>query len=126
MNRAAVRRFAIGAILTVLLSAAAVAAVAGSGASLGWSLLGWSMTGLTGLAGVVWVARRLGSLDARFSVALWGSMLLRLAAAAAGAAAVVLAGPDGIWAYTGGMIAGLLPLQAYEIGWFCRRRLHAN
>lgn len=86
-----------------------------------WTLLGWSVMAVTGVAGGSWLARVHGRPGAGFLVALGTCMLARLFAAAAGAGAAAWIGMSAAWPFVGGLVAGFLPMQAFEITWFLRR-----
>lgn len=91
-----------------------------------WSLLGWSIMALTGVAGGAWMTARHGQPNSRFLVALGTCMLARLFGAAAGAAAAVLNGSVATTSYLIGLGAAFVALQVLEIGWFLRKARRAT
>ena len=86
-----------------------------------WTLFGWAVMALTGVFGGSWLAGVHGRPGAGFLVALGTCMLVRLFAAATGAAAAAMSGMPAAWPFVGGLFAGFLPMQAFEIAWFLRR-----
>ncbi len=85
-----------------------------------WLVLGWGIMATLHVIGGLWLAARFGTPGTGFLVALFGGMLGRLVAAAAGSVGAVLAGETAALAYVTGLAAGLLPLTVLEMAWFLR------
>lgn len=87
----------------------------------GWSILGWSIMAVTGVAGGIWLSRVHGRQGAAFLVALGTCMLARLFASVGGAVGAAISGKHAVWAYLAGLCAGYIPLQSFEVFWFIRK-----
>ena len=113
---------ALGAAIAALAGAASyfVARSVGSAAVLP-CLAGWAIMVAAGLAGGLFLVRAHGRPGTGFLGALVASMLLRLALSSAGAAWAAASSIETVWAYLGGLAAGYVPLQAFELAWFIRR-----
>jgi len=94
-------------------------------AAVGWTLLGWSIMALTGVAGGAWMTARLGQSNSRFLVALGACMLSRLFGAAAGALAAAMSGTAAVFSYVIGLSVTFVALQVLEVGWFLRKARQA-
>jgi len=118
----AAARFCLGAVPLGLLTALPLWLWFPAGtAPWRWALWGWSIMTLTAVGGGAWLAARVGTRGSGFLLALAASMLTRLCASAAGAAAVMLWAREAAGAYLAGLAAGFVPMQVYEIAWFHRR-----
>lgn len=126
MNHTAARRYAVGSGIAALASACVVAAVATATDGLGWALAGWSVTALTGVIGGSWMTARVGSPDTGVLVAFGATLLARLVVSTGGAAVASAAGDAAFWPFLGGLVAGFVPVQAFEIGWFYRMGRQAS
>ena len=116
------RFLAIGASI-VALSGAAGYFLARSAApeAVAPCLLGWAIMAAAGLVGGGFMVRAHGRPGSGFLGALAASMLTRLFLSAAGAAWAAASGIETVWAFLGGLAAGYVPLQAFELAWFIRR-----
>lgn len=111
----------LGASIAALAGAGsyAVARTAGSGAVVP-CLVGWALMAGAGLAGGLFLVRAHGRPGTGFMGALVASILARLALSSAGAAWAAASSIETVWAYLGGLAAGYVPLQAFELAWFIR------
>lgn len=115
-------RFAsIGATIAALAGAASYAVARAQGWAVLPCLLGWASMTAAGLVGGMFLVRAHGRPGTGFLGALVASMLLRLALSCAGAAWAAASSIETVWAYLGGLAAGYVPLQAFELAWFIRR-----
>jgi hypothetical protein len=124
----AARRYALIALaLTLPVATGVLSFVAASSgaAAAAWTALGWSITAVAGVVGGAWVVSRHGRAGAGFFVALQACILARLGLSAIGAILVASRDPGAAWAYLAGLVAGFLPLQAFEILWFFRNARRA-
>lgn len=87
-------------------------------ATLLWALVGWLLMATVGVVAAVWMGRCHGKPGMGFVAAVAVCMLARLFLAAAGAWGATRQGMETGWPYILGLIAGYLPLQAYELHWF--------
>jgi hypothetical protein len=117
------RAFAWRATLVALLGGAAAAALAAGRppADRVWLLLGWGVLAVAGTLGGAWLASEHGKPGSRFLVALGAGVAARFVAVAGGCVAAALAGKSALTAYATGLIAGFVPVQAFEALWFLRR-----
>ena len=86
-----------------------------------WSLAGWAVMAVVGIAAGVWMVRSHGRPGSGFLAAVAGGMLSRLFLSAAGAAWAARQDIETVWAFLGGLVAGYVPLQAFELTWFIRK-----
>ena len=116
-------RFASIGVAIALLSALPVLALgrAHGREILVWSLGGWALMAVVGIAAGVWMVRSHGRPGSGFLAALAGGMLSRLFLSAAGAAWAARQDIETVWAFLGGLAAGYVPLQTFELAWFIRR-----
>jgi hypothetical protein len=120
MNRAG--RFAIVCILIAVASGVAVYAVASPrGAEIvRWSMTGWAITAVVGVVTGLWMVRVHGKPGSGFLAAMGTGMLARLFLSAAVALWAAQHGIEYVWAFLAGLVAGYLPMQAFEVTWFLR------
>jgi hypothetical protein len=90
-----------------------------------WSLLGWLVTTLAGVAGGIWLLTRHGSHGSGFLVAVGVCMLARLIVFVAGPLAVASRGRGAALACVVGLFAGYVPTQATEVIWIARKTARA-
>jgi len=117
------RSFAARAAVVALVGGAVAAALA-AGRPAGdraWLLLGWAILAIAGTLGGAWLAREHGKPGSAFLVALGAGVAARFLAVAGGCVAAALAGKSAITAYAVGLVAGFVPVQAFEAVWFLRR-----
>ena len=86
-----------------------------------WVLAGWAVLALVGTLGGAWLAREHGKPGSGFLVALGAGVAARFFAVAGGSVAAALAGKSALTAYAVGLLAGFVPVQAFEAVWFFRR-----
>jgi hypothetical protein len=111
--------------LGAALIAVPLAAVAWGWPAARWSLLGWLLTALAGVAGGLWLATRHGTRGTGFLVAVGVCMLARLILFVAGPIAVAPRGVEAALACVVGLFAGYVPTQAAEVIWIARRTARA-
>ena len=130
MSGTRVRRYALGAsAVAVTFGGLLWLAVRPRGATwIVWGGLGWGVLAVLSVAGGAWLAAEHGKQGSGFLKALGAGMLARLFAAAIGAFGAARTGDGAPWAYLAGVIAGLVPLQVFEVVWFYReaRRLQTE
>jgi hypothetical protein len=90
-----------------------------------WSLLGWLVTTLFGVAGGTWLVSKHGTRGPGFLVALGVCMLARLIVFVAAPFAVASHGAEAAVACIVGLFAGYLPTQATEVIWIARSTARA-
>jgi hypothetical protein len=120
-------RFARWSGASALIAALLLVPVAAlwGGAAVRWSLLGWLVTALAGVAGGTWLVSKHGARGQGFLIALGVCMLARLILFVAAPFAVAPHGAEAAVACIGGLFAGYLPTQATEIIWIARRTARA-
>ena len=91
----------------------------------GWSLLGWLVTAVAGVAGGSWLLSRHGTHGAGFLVAVGVCMLARLVLFVAGPFAVAPRVMEAALACLVGLFAGYVPTQATEVIWIARKTARA-
>jgi hypothetical protein len=98
------------------------------GESIGWALTGWMAIAVIGVVAGGALVKRHGEAGHGFMVALVAGMLARLAVASLGGFFAMLSGESAIWSFMGGVTAGFLPVQAFELAWFYKasRKLAAG
>jgi len=82
---------------------------------------GWAIMAIVGVAAGAWMVRAHGRPGSGFLAALAAGMLARLFLSAAGAAWAARHDVQTVWAFLGGLFAGYVPLQVFELTWFIRR-----
>ena len=116
------RFLGIGASIAALAGLASFTVARSAGpAAVAPCLVGWAIMAASGLAGGLFLVRAHGRSGTGFLGALVASMLARLALSSAGAAWAAASSVETVWAYLGGLVAGYVPLQAFELVWFIRR-----
>jgi hypothetical protein len=86
-----------------------------------WTLTGWSVMALTGVAGGAWTEAKLGTAGTGFLLSLVASILARLFASAIGAGFALWAGERAAIAYLVGLGASFGTQLIFELVWFVRR-----
>jgi hypothetical protein len=124
MSGSAARYAAIGAGVAAVTGAAALPLALGRGPDLlAWSGAGWLALALLGVAGGAATVAAHGR--AAFLPVLGACILARLLALACGAFAAATQGRAAVGAWLGGVLAGFVPTQGFEIAWFAAGRVRA-
>jgi hypothetical protein len=89
-------------------------------AGLSWTVAGWSILAVVGVADGVWLNHRYGKPGTGFLTALVVGVLARLVLVGAGTALALRSGGDAPWAFLAGVAAGFVPIQVFEVFWFVR------
>lgn len=120
-------RFARWSGASALIAALLMVPLAASwgGTVVRWSLLGWLVTALAGVAGGTWLISKHGTRGPGFLVALGVCMLARLILFVAAPFAVAQHGAEAAVACIVGLFAGYLPTQATEVIWIARSTARA-
>ena len=123
MRQRTALRFALWSGASALIAALLLVPVAATWgtAVVGWSLLGWLVTAVAGVAGGAWIVSKHGSKGSGFLVALGVCMLARLILFVAGPFAAAPRGVEATLACVVGLFAGYLPTQATEVIWIARK-----
>lgn len=123
MSRSDTGRFAVFCVLIAACSGAAVLAYALPRGEhvVRWSVLGWLIMAVIGVAAGIWMVRVHGRPGSGFMAALGAGMLTRLLVSAAVALVAAQQGIEIVWAYLIGLFTGYLPLQVFELTWFLRK-----
>ena len=85
-----------------------------------WSMGGWAIVAAVGVITGLWMVRVHGKPGSGFLAAMGTGMLARLFLTAAVALWAAQHGIEYVWAFLAGLVAGYLPLQAFEVTWFFR------
>ena len=85
-----------------------------------WSMGGWAIMAAVGVITGLWMVRVHGKPGSGFLAAMGTGMLARLFLSAGGALWAAQYGFEYVWAFLAGLVAGYLPLQAFEVTWFFR------
>ena len=120
MNRTG--RFAAICIPIAVVTGIAVYAVAAPrGAEIvRWSMSGWAIMAVVGIATGLWMVRVHGKPGSGFLAAMGTGMLARLFLSAAVALWAAQHGIECVGAFLAGLFTGYVPLQAFEVTWFFR------
>jgi len=86
-----------------------------------WSLLGFWMMAVIGVAGGAWLVASHGSPGPAFPIAVATCILARLVLAGAGGFAAATRGMEAVYAYLAGLGACYVPVQVFEMNWFLKR-----
>ena len=112
---------AICGMIAVATGVAVYAVAAPRGAEIiRWSVTGWAIMAVTGVVTGLWMVRVHGKPGSGFLAAMGTGMLARLFLSAGGALWAAQHGIGLVWAFLAGLVAGYLPLQAFEVAWFFR------
>jgi len=112
---------AISGPLAVASGIAVYAVAAPRGAEIvRWSMSGWAIMAVVGVASGVWMVRVHGKQGSGFLAAMGTGMLARLFLSAGVALWAAQHGIECVWAFLAGLFTGYLPLQAFEVVWFFR------
>jgi hypothetical protein len=117
-------RFALWSGVSALIAALLLVPLAASwgGSVVRWSLLGWLVTAVAGVAGGIWLISQHGTRGSGFLVALGVCMLARLILFVVGPIVAAPRGMEAALACVVGLFAGYVPTQATEVIWIARHR----
>jgi hypothetical protein len=111
--------FFVGAVATVVLSAAASFVVLRSASA--WTLYGFAAMAIPGLVSGAWMVRSHGRPGAGFVLALGTGVTLRVVLLSIVVAVAARQGSAELTQTLAGLAFGFVPLTVFELVWFARR-----
>jgi hypothetical protein len=116
--------FVLGATAVAFVGATALLPWLAGGDALAarWAARGFLAMAVPAVAGGAWLAREHGRVESRFVMAVLTGILVRLLAAVVVAQGAAKAGGSAMTGLAAGLIAGFVPVTAFQAVWLARSR----